>query len=359
MKHHVPTSIAIVLTSITVAVLSTCRGPAPRSVAPTPAQQTPEQDPEPAQMADINVTGDVRTIGGANYSGVLTLCFDHDIDGKTYSYTRTEWVTDGELDATISMPNVRVGMTVNVDAWQGSTVANRSTAVFFSGTEGYGFHRSTFVGERVGVPTLPLGLSYLSRPPLVAEVTVGESTDTGDATLMITPGARTFSWLRAVGRRESGAVPRTVDAYSWNAADVLTIALEVDGLFSEVYSVPREGSITVPIPKYAELAGTFSATSYPSVSRIGIFPSADYVAFTPTKPVGYERRMEAYYRLLGTEVVSPDDDNPGTFADPYLLPSTAYTIELWSRDALSASVPLAVATVTTGASGSTTTLVVP
>ncbi|MEZ5978447.1 MAG: hypothetical protein R3F34_09535 [Planctomycetota bacterium] len=80
MKHHVPTIIAIVLTSITVAVLSTCRGPAPHSVSPTPAQQTPVQDPTAyfnPMKATVEVTGDIKTITGDPYTGDVTLRFKH------------------------------------------------------------------------------------------------------------------------------------------------------------------------------------------------------------------------------------------------------------------------------------------
>ncbi|MEZ5978448.1 MAG: hypothetical protein R3F34_09540 [Planctomycetota bacterium] len=268
-------------------------------------------------------------------------------------------MNNGTLVADVEFPAGRAGVTVSVEAWMGDFVSLRDSGVFFDSADGWGFARSTDIRSRNGELSLPLGLSYIARPPVVAYLTVGETGDSGTAPVLVAPGTLERHRVVANGKSEGGTVPRTVTAYSWNMSDAWSAAVRANERVSEPAHFSREAAVTLPLPEYANIEGTYSVTTYPGVVHIVYVPTATYTAFQPQAAEGYPRFKESYSRLQKFGISSPDFNDPGHFRNLYLEPDTAYTIELWSAPAHYAGTPTAVATVTTGAPGSTTTLAVP
>lgn len=113
-------------------------------------------------------------------------------------------------------------------------------------------------------------------------------------------------------------------------------------------------------PSLATLEGTYNVATYPDLLHVAVIPTSEHVPFQPSKPQGYPRFKESVHRLRKNDWLDyPYRDPPGTFGSDYLEPSTEYTVEFWDGATHRLGVPLATATVTTGASGSTVSLAIP
>lgn len=376
-----------------------------RSEAPVEAASPTFHDSDASHVPTesvVHVLGELRTGAGQAYTGPVTFRFVYAIDEYRYSSSSIEQVEGGVLDARIELPDVAVGRRLTIDAWSGESLYSRERSVFLSPSDGAGFRREVDIVDRNHVLSAGLGLCHFVEPDIIATIQVGGTAeggaaepepvdggpgdgaasdadtedsvpedsvpedsspeDGGPAEILVGAGALNRFRLAsfAEGREVDVLAPTTIQLFSWNAADTWSLALRANGRLGEPIHVPRKGVSTLVFPKYASLDGTYGVATYPDLLHVAIVPTSEYVPFQPSKPEGYPRFKESVHRLRQNDWLDyPYREPPGTFGSDSLEPSTAYTIELWDKAAHRLGVPLATATVTTGASGSTVSLAVP
>ncbi len=322
------------------------------------------KSPAPAAPGDLNLTAQLADIGGAPFTGSVTIQLSQ-IDFGASDATSfvlgpfASTCTNGVVSSVVSSNDLALfdlNEEVVFTFWRvgdfGLTGADR--AFFLDSSEAIRAQSPALLtgpmanGEYGAI--LP-GLKF-AEAPQYGSVLVSSSQGASLGltaylipTFPISDGSFGREELIACGAIEQLAMPYDVATpiFSWTTDDAGYYVTSLDGWGSADDILPRGSSVTnVVLMPEGSVKAQFNLATYPDASNVVLFDAASFAPFTPTTShpgaIRGQAELRAEYPLPGSLLGHTDNGDQATRVFDR-IPAGSYVLEFWTYSGIGATPP--------------------